>query len=101
VLEVKPLAFLAVRLCPGTEDLEAGRYDSEAWSLTCQCVLLSVSLVPWNLIMYDNQYSGASVHLRGYLCMLALCVKGLVPDCPSANVFLAPAIYQSPNSRSL
>ena len=24
MLEVKPLAFLAVRLCPGTEDLEAG-----------------------------------------------------------------------------
>ena len=35
------------------------------------------------------------MHLAGYLCVLALCAKGLASDFPSANVFWAPAIYLS------
>ena len=56
------------------------------------CVLLSISLVSWNLNIYHNWYNGASAHLGGYLWMLAMCIKGLAPDCPSANVFWAPAM---------
>ena len=92
VLDIKPLMFLAVKSLSGNWGF--GSWQIWFWSLEPDMltVLLSVSLVSWNLSLYHNKHNGASAHLGGYLCMLAMCVKGLAPDCPSANVFWAPTI---------